>query len=99
DIGRAGASIDVQPDLIHVRPVSIDLTGELSIEHPDLMLQLSRYILDAQLLPNADLGIARPANINGHGLAGFRIDQIRQHNPSENLQARTVGFDPQARDK
>ena len=61
------------------------------------MLQFAGDVVDSQLLPDADLRIAAPADQNGDGLPRSRVDEMRQHDSGENLQAGAVGLDPHAR--
>ena len=96
DVGRARPAVDVQQHGIEVGFAIVHLRSKLHPQEVDLPGQQAGDLLDPQLLPAADVGVAAAGDDRRHGPARAGIDRSRQNDPGGQLHARPVRLDPHA---
>ena len=96
DAGRTGPAVHVQQQNVDKGFAIVHLRSKLHPQEVNLPGQQMRNVLDPQLLPAADVGIAAAGDDRRYGPACVGIDGPRQDDPGGQLHARPVRLDPHA---
>src|SRR5262249_5472904 len=94
---QAAAAIDIQDELIDVRPVEIDAALQFRLQQLLLLLGKTIRVTEFETLPPSGELIGVTPKEDGHRLIRVAVIVLaRHHEPCEELNSRAIGFDPDA---